>query len=527
MNLNKKIYKLTVGLIFSQSIILQLSQIALGQTTQFIDVNSHWAQSCIDNLAEKNIIGGDQEQQRFRPDDPITRVEFAIILTEAFPDVKPVQEPIEFVDIPSDYWAYSAIREANRRGFLSSYIAGVFNPTSEVTRVQVLEALVQGLNYQAESVSIQQLPAIFEDANEISETTQTAITAATENWLVVNYPNVRQLNPNQTATRAEVAAMVCQALAKPQQIALIPSQYIARVSIDEVPQQIAETPSTPPENTETESQPEIEETEAESTVTATEATDISAVESDSNTPSTDNIENQIEIGESQTVKVQLFYETPQVLQLTIIRKGEERLSESIALSSSVNQENLDKVTDIKIIDLDNDDEAEVLIDFVGRDSVNRPLYYSLIYRYSSFAREYRDIKQTWGMLPYQIQNSNPNDIPIFISFDYRFSQNYNSETAEHLPLQVWQYQSGEMQDKTLFYPDIVQKQTAILWLELNQSAQLEENLQGIIAAYVANKSVLGEAEEGWQRVQEIYQGSDAAGFFNELRQFLRETGYLE
>jgi hypothetical protein len=83
-----------------------------------------------------------------------------------------------------------------------------------------------------------------------------------------------------------------------------------------------------------------------------------------------------------------------------------------------------------------------------------------------------------------------------------------------------------MQDQTAIHPEWVQKQTAILWLELNQASQTEQNLQGIIAAYLANKLALGEAEEGWQRVQQIYQGSDATNFFNELRQFLQETGYL-
>ncbi len=569
MNLNKKYSKLAIGLIFSQSIFSQLSLVALGQTTRFVDIESHWAQACIETLAKQTIIGGDREQQQFRPNDAITRVELAVILTQAFPEVKPVQEPIDFVDIPSDYWAYSAIQEANRRGFLSSYIAGVFNPTLEVTRVQVLEALTQGLNYQPQAVSMVELTAIFEDANEIPETAQKAIAAATENWLVVNYPNVKQLNPNQTATRAEVAAMICQALEVSPQTALVPSQYIARTSINQVPLSTSEAISVISENTASELKIEAEETESESIATETEVTNVitnsstiesnqteflienseaedtesepiaaeteetevaansSAIESNQTESLIENSEQKIEIGELETVKVELFYETPEVLQITIIRKGEQRLRKLLTLSSLQEVEDTDRVIDINIVDLDRDKEPEVMIDFVGRDSSNRPLYYSLIYRYSSFAREYKSLKQTWGLLPYQQDNSAINNTPIFISFDRRFSENYQSQTAEHLPVQVWQYQSGEMQDKTSDYAELVQKQTAILWLELSQSTQSEQELQGIIAAYLANKSALGEAEEGWQRVQQIYQGNDAANFFNELRQFLQEMGYSE
>jgi hypothetical protein len=523
MNFKKKPAKITLGFIIFQYILFLTSKISLAQTTTFIDINAHWAQSCIENLAEQNIVGGDQEQQRFRPDAGMTRVEFAIILTQAFPNVKPVQEAINFADIPSDYWAYTAIQEANRRGFLSSYIAGVFNPTLEVTRVQAIEAIVQGLNYQAELISVEQLSTIYNDINEIPKATQTAIAAATENWIVVNYPNVKQLNPNKNATRAEVAAIICQALAEPQDAALVSSQYIARVPINPLSTTARRNPSITVENSQPKTQDIVEESNRESTLTQSENEDLSAVESND----TELLENQAEIIETEIVKVELSYETPEVLQLTLIRKGEERLSESIALSSSQSQNSSDQLIDVHILDLDNDNEPEIMIDFLGKDSSNRPLYYSLIYRYSLFSREYKDTQQIWGILPYEKQDSNLENQPIFISFDRRFSQNYQTEISEHLPLQVWQYQSGEMQDQTSAYPEIVEQQTATLWLELNQPISSQNNLQGIIAAYLANKSVLGEVEEGWQRVQQVYQESNATSFFNELRQFLIETGYLE
>src|SRR5205085_99619 len=53
-----------------------------------------------------------------------------------------------------------------------------------------------------------------------------AIAAATEKQLVVNYPNVRTLNPDRLATRGDVAAFLCQATGT---VRLVPSQYIATV----------------------------------------------------------------------------------------------------------------------------------------------------------------------------------------------------------------------------------------------------------------------------------------------------------
>jgi hypothetical protein len=55
---------------------------------------------------------------------------------------------------------------------------------------------------------------------------RTGVAAATERRLVVNYPNIRLLNPNQVATRAEVAAILYQGLVSTGQVAAISSPYI-------------------------------------------------------------------------------------------------------------------------------------------------------------------------------------------------------------------------------------------------------------------------------------------------------------
>ena len=47
---------------------------------KFKDVNDHWAQACIDELAEKKIISGYYEDGTFRPDRPVSRAEFAAMV---------------------------------------------------------------------------------------------------------------------------------------------------------------------------------------------------------------------------------------------------------------------------------------------------------------------------------------------------------------------------------------------------------------------------------------------------------------
>jgi hypothetical protein len=229
-------------------------------------------------------------------------------------------------------------------------------------------------------------------------------------------------------------------LSKFSAVSLVPSEYIARITVDQTPIYTTEIVSAGSDPSETERQEEVEVIESEPVETET---DLSAIENNPRESINENSEQPIAIGDLENVKVELLYETPEILQLTIIRQGQPRFSNFLTISSLQAGEDADQVIDINIVDLDKDNEPEVMIDLVGRDSSNRPLYYSLIYRYSPFAREYKSLKQTWGILPYQKQTSTVNNAPIFISFDHRFSQQYQSETAEHLPLQVWQYQSGK------------------------------------------------------------------------------------
>ncbi|XGV95341.1 MAG: S-layer homology domain-containing protein [Leptolyngbya sp. BL-A-14] len=193
----------------------------------FSDVQGNWAQSCIVSLTQQGIISG-YPDGTFRPSSPVTRAEFASMVGKAFPNVARSRNAVQFVDVASNYWAYSAITTATQTGFLSGYPGNVFNPAQNIPRAQVLVALASGLNYTPSQPAVNTLNASFSDASAIPAYAQSGIAAATEKRLVVNYPNVSTLNPNQLASRAEVSAFLCQALAGTGQTAsTIPIQYIA------------------------------------------------------------------------------------------------------------------------------------------------------------------------------------------------------------------------------------------------------------------------------------------------------------
>lgn len=200
----------------------------------FTDIQTHWAKTCIEKLADLNVISGYQDGT-FKPDASVTRAEFAALLLKAFPGQPQIRNPVTFKDVPTTFWAKTAIDTAYQTGFLSGYPDNLFKPEENIPRVQVLVALANGLEYVATHPVSEILDLAFDDVTDIPNYALNSLAGATENRLVVNYPNVRQLKPNALATRAEVAAFLSQAILKAEEEPWVPQEYIVRVNLTPPP----------------------------------------------------------------------------------------------------------------------------------------------------------------------------------------------------------------------------------------------------------------------------------------------------
>ncbi|AFY44968.1 S-layer domain-containing protein [Nostoc sp. PCC 7107] len=196
---------------------------SFAQTT-FTDVSSnYWAAQFIQELSQRGVIAGFPDGS-FRPEEAVTRAQFAAMVNKAFQKAQQ-RQAINFVDVPSNYWASSAIQQAYTIGFLSGYPGNRFEPNQAIPRQQVLVSLSNGLEYSANS-NVESTLQYFNDASGIASYARSPIAAATEKQIVVNYPNVKFLNPTATATRAQVAAFIYQALVSSNQASAINSPYI-------------------------------------------------------------------------------------------------------------------------------------------------------------------------------------------------------------------------------------------------------------------------------------------------------------
>lgn len=197
--------------------------------SRFMDVGSdYWANPYVQALTEAEIISGFPDST-FRPDEEMTRAQFAAILSSGFPK-DDIRGPIAFSDVPADHWAAEAIAAAYSKGFLSGYPDGTFGLNQPITRLEVLLSLVSGLGIDTTSADITALQS-FTDGEEVPGWAVDAIAAATTSDLVVNYPNVRQLNPSRNATRAEISAIAYQALVNSGRANAIASPYLPDTSV--------------------------------------------------------------------------------------------------------------------------------------------------------------------------------------------------------------------------------------------------------------------------------------------------------
>ncbi|MFB2896632.1 DUF1565 domain-containing protein [Aerosakkonemataceae cyanobacterium BLCC-F50] len=195
-----------------------------GTNAAFIDIEGHWAKPYIEALAAKGILTG-YEDGTFRPSEPVNRAQFAVIIQKAFAPA-PQRPSMTFADVRTNFWAFPAIQAAYRGGFLSGEGRN-FRPEQQITRVQALVALATGLKLPNGSTTVL---TFYKDAAQIPSYAAPAVAAATNQKLVVNYPEQSQLNPNQVVTRADAAAFVYQAMVNSGRAEAIASPYVVTIS---------------------------------------------------------------------------------------------------------------------------------------------------------------------------------------------------------------------------------------------------------------------------------------------------------
>lgn len=131
-------------------------------STTFSDVPSDsWYSLAINTLAELDVITG-YPDGTFRPDEPITRAEFAAIASRF--DRLIITTGTAFSDVSEDHWAVSYINSAYVKGWVDGYPDYSFKPEQSISRAEVVKTVNSMLGRNPET-----LPDDINPYNDITD----------------------------------------------------------------------------------------------------------------------------------------------------------------------------------------------------------------------------------------------------------------------------------------------------------------------------------------------------------------------
>ena len=122
-------------------VTLTLSLTTGASARNLTDIESNWAKAHIERLVARQVING-YPDGTFRPERPVTRAEFAKMVTSAFSIDE--GKNVNFKDIDG-HWARSAILKLAGAGIVDGYPDGTFKPDAHINRAEAVSMLVRVL----------------------------------------------------------------------------------------------------------------------------------------------------------------------------------------------------------------------------------------------------------------------------------------------------------------------------------------------------------------------------------------------
>lgn len=168
---------------------------------EYKDIKTHWARTSIDKLVAAGAISGYPDGS-FRPDNPISRAEFATMLVKAF---KLEAKNGKVFKDTANHWAKDAIAAAAANGIVSGYDADTFAPNEFITREQMAVMVVRAARLGAVT-GVKD----FSDSQQIAEWARDAVNKATGHKIMSGYPD-NSFRPGANASRAQAVTIIAQA----------------------------------------------------------------------------------------------------------------------------------------------------------------------------------------------------------------------------------------------------------------------------------------------------------------------------
>lgn len=172
------------------------------EKSAFSDISDvAWAKTAIEHLASSGILKGDGNG-RFRPQDFVTREQFASIIVRAF-DLSGADENCDFADVEKGRWSYAEICKAYSAGIIKG-AEGVFMPEENITRQDAAVMLYRLTGVLGKNLSGGKCD--FVDEALISDYAKEAVQVLSEASVIMGSDG--KFLPLDKMTRAQAAVLV-------------------------------------------------------------------------------------------------------------------------------------------------------------------------------------------------------------------------------------------------------------------------------------------------------------------------------
>lgn len=183
----------------------------------FTDISqAQWAEKAVYALVDMGVING-YPDRTFKPNNPITRAEFAKIIVTAsgrYVEKDKATYVSKFTDVLTTDWHYPYVSAALKFGFITGRSETIFDPNSNITRADlclIVYRYIKSLNPEFKAKA--DTPVTFVDSSLVPSWTQEAVTALWSNGIATVRDTVNnKFEPTLPATRAECAQIVYNAL---------------------------------------------------------------------------------------------------------------------------------------------------------------------------------------------------------------------------------------------------------------------------------------------------------------------------
>jgi hypothetical protein len=175
----------------------------------FSDIEDHWAQQAIENMASRLIVNG-VAPDRFNPNGEITRAEFATIIANAL-GLHWTDRSHAFQDVKPGSWYEEAVQTAAAYGLITGYEDGTFRPNQLITRQEAMAIIARAMSLtqlddQLTSTEASTLLSPFADSSDIAAWAMKAAALNIKYGIIQGYNG--KVNPLQPITRAETVIIV-------------------------------------------------------------------------------------------------------------------------------------------------------------------------------------------------------------------------------------------------------------------------------------------------------------------------------